>query len=455
MNVNAEEPWRTITSESMTIDTQKNSKRLIVSFTSYPARIHLTKQVLDSLYVQNLKADKILLWLAEEQFPNKESDLPETLVADAQAGKFELRWCDDIGSHKKYFYAMQEFPADIIVTVDDDMTYHPDMLKTLYESYLRYPTAVSALLTKLILFDDDGIPLPPNDWIYDFTQLSTPSMQLMAIGVGGVLYPPKCLDSRVFDKATICSNLTIGDTYCSDDIWLKTHETLAGVPTVLASQIISRRHIKDSQDTALWKRSPGISHTDTHFAAIHRHYCHDGKDELYEGLGVCLQYPGYIPDGRELNFDLVIKDIELKVAVAKKDNWGDPARDYLPDYIRRALSVINRQMSREADAGAERECMNRLRNIALSISGIDDIAKKDISLRALIEYRAVLRKSMWGAYRTPADYTQMQSNWEAFFKEHPDCDPVYKKGYGFISIVEYHHKKMPEPAGLYRNFFEN
>ena len=86
-------------------------------------------------------------------------------------------------------------------------------------------------------------------------------------------------------------------------------------------------------------------------------------------------------------------------------------------------------MSREEHAGAERECMNRLRNIALSVSGIDNMAQKDITLRALIEYGAVLRKSMWGAYRTSADYTQMQSNWEAFFKEHPDCDPVYKKGY--------------------------
>lgn len=324
---------------------------------------------------------------------------------------------------------MQEFPDDIIVTVDDDMYYHPDMLKMLYESYLHYPTAVSALLTELILFDDDGIPRKPNDWIYNFTLLATPSMQLMAVGVGGVLYPPKCLDNRVFDKATICSNLMIGDTYCSDDIWLKTHEALAGVPTVLASPAIPRNHIKGAQDTALGKKTPGIAHKDIHFAAIHRHYCHGGKDELYEGLGACLQDSDYIPDDRKLNYDLVIKDIERKVAVSENDNWSDPAKDQLLKYIRKTLSLVNRQMSREANDGAERECMNRLRNIALSIKGIDDMAKKDISLRALIEYGAVLRKSMYGAFRTPVDYTQMQSNWEVFFKEHPDCDPVYHKGY--------------------------
>ena len=408
---------------------RKNKPLFIVSFTSYPGRIGIVPQVLDSLYAQRLKPDKILLWLAEEQFPNKEADLPKVMVEDAHSGKYELRWCDDIGSHKKYFYTMQEFPDDIVVTVDDDMSYHPDMLKTLYESYLRYPTAVSALLTKLILFDDKGILSPPNDWIYDFTQLTTPSMQLMAIGVGGVLYPPKLLDDRVFDKATILRDLTIGDTYCSDDIWLKTHEALAGVPVVLASPGIPRKHIKGSQDTALWKKSPGISHTDTHFAAIRKHYNHDGKDELYACLSICLRDADYIHDGRELNYDLVVKDIELKVDLAEKDNWGDPAKGYLPDYIRRALSSINRQMSRENKAGAEHECIEKLRNIALSVEGIEEMAKKDISLRALTEYGAVLRKGMWGNYRTPADYYQMNNNWETFLNSHSDCDPEYRKSY--------------------------
>ena len=104
---------------------------LIVSFTSYPARIHVVPQVLESLYAQSMKADRILLWLAEEQFPNKEADLPKSLIDDAAAGKFELRWCDDLGSHKKYFYTMQEFPDDIVVTVDDYQHYHSDTINIL------------------------------------------------------------------------------------------------------------------------------------------------------------------------------------------------------------------------------------------------------------------------------------------------------------------------------------
>ena len=106
-------------------------KRLIISFTSYPARIKYVKNVLRALYAQTLQPDKILLWLAKEQFPNLEKDLPEELQDDLRQNKFELRWCDNLGTHKKYFYAMQEFPEDIIVTVDDDVEYDKDVLQTL------------------------------------------------------------------------------------------------------------------------------------------------------------------------------------------------------------------------------------------------------------------------------------------------------------------------------------
>ncbi len=84
-----------------------NSK-VIVSLMSYPARIDLVASVLETLYAQTQKPDRIILWLAEEQFPKREEDLPGELVEDVISGKLDLRWCDDLGSHKKYYYAMQE-----------------------------------------------------------------------------------------------------------------------------------------------------------------------------------------------------------------------------------------------------------------------------------------------------------------------------------------------------------
>ena len=54
--------------------------KLIVSLTSFPARINTVHQVIESLLNQTKKADKIILWLAPEQFPNGEKDLPEKLL---------------------------------------------------------------------------------------------------------------------------------------------------------------------------------------------------------------------------------------------------------------------------------------------------------------------------------------------------------------------------------------
>ena len=37
---------------------------------------------------------------------------------------------------------MQEFPDDIIVTVDDDVIYYKEMLSELYKTYLKFPKCI-------------------------------------------------------------------------------------------------------------------------------------------------------------------------------------------------------------------------------------------------------------------------------------------------------------------------
>lgn len=429
------------------MNNQDNKKPLlIVSFTSYPARIHAVPQVLESLYAQSMKPDRILLWLAEEQFPNHDADLPKTLIEDAAAGKFELRWCDDLGSHKKYFYAMQEYPEDIIVTVDDDNIYHPDMLIVLYESYLRYPEAVSAMIVNLILFDENNNPVPPTEWLYDFRQLQVPSMQLFATGAAGILYPPGCLDKRAFDKTTIQSKLVAEDTCCSDDPWLKANQALAGTPVVLASSRIMKRVILNTQEKALHKKTPRSSHAVDHYYAIHRHFTVKGKDELLAKMRTALLEPHYIAEGVELWFDCALKDFENIIYRIEHDDWGDEVQRVLSEYVRRTISGFNRQMSREEVDGVEKRYVSRLRELVLSVDGIETIADSDITVRALIEYGAVLRKGMWGHFRKTDDYRQMLSNWKAFFNKHPDCNPVYHRAYeSFKKDMDAWRRSCEEP----------
>ena len=53
---------------------------VIISLTSYPLRINYVHKTIKSLLEQTLKPKKIILWLAESEFPNKNKDLPKNLL---------------------------------------------------------------------------------------------------------------------------------------------------------------------------------------------------------------------------------------------------------------------------------------------------------------------------------------------------------------------------------------
>ena len=224
------------------------SRRLIVSLTTYPKRIGLISQVLESLYTQTRKPDEIVLWLAPEQFPEREKELPERLVELSGQGKLTIRWCDDLKAHKKYFFAMQEYPEDLIVTVDDDLTYSPDTLAVLYNSYLLYPDAVSTVRAHLMVLDENRQILPYLSWIQETDAcIHEPSMQLMATGGAGVLYPPHLFRKEFFDQKAIMENSPY-----ADDLWLKAMQLASEVPVVVARPHEQLRYIPDSQEEALY-----------------------------------------------------------------------------------------------------------------------------------------------------------------------------------------------------------
>ena len=224
------------------------SRRLIVSLTTYPKRIGLIPQVLESLYTQTRKPDEIVLWLAPEQFPEREKELPDRLLELKKDGKLTVRWCDDLRAHKKYFFAMQEYPEDLIVTVDDDLTYSKDTLAALYNSYLLYPEAVSTVRAHLIVLDENRRVLPYRSWIWETdTCIHEPSMQLMATGGAGVLYPPHLFRKEFFDAQAIMENSPY-----ADDLWLKAMQLASEVPVVVARPHEQLRYIPDSQEEALY-----------------------------------------------------------------------------------------------------------------------------------------------------------------------------------------------------------
>ena len=96
-----------------------NHKPIIVSVTSYPARIHEVVLAICTVYRQTMQPDKVILWLGEEKFPNRYNDLPEELLRLVTEKGLEIRWCEDIGPHTKKYYAVQEYADALFITLGD------------------------------------------------------------------------------------------------------------------------------------------------------------------------------------------------------------------------------------------------------------------------------------------------------------------------------------------------
>lgn len=202
------------------------SPKLIVSLTSYPARLRCLPIVCGSLIRQTMKPDAIVLYLSKTQFADKDNPV----LASLERQGIQIKVVDDdLKSHKKYFYSMQEFSDSVIITVDDDLVQDKNTIKDLYESYLKHPTAVSAKRVHGIRFNAENHVLPYREWEYEkVDQVDTEDYALIATGGAGALYPP-----HIFDKSCFDSEVIKKTCLQADDLWLKVMELVNGVPVVL------------------------------------------------------------------------------------------------------------------------------------------------------------------------------------------------------------------------------
>ena len=117
---------------------------VIVSITSFPARIGKVWMTIESILCQSHKPQAIILWLSREQFPNELDDLPQRLVLQQRRG-LTIRFVDgDIRSYKKFYYAFLEFKNSFVMTLDDDLLVPSYFLKSIYDCKQQHPNNVIA-----------------------------------------------------------------------------------------------------------------------------------------------------------------------------------------------------------------------------------------------------------------------------------------------------------------------
>ena len=178
--------------------TEKRNPQLIVSLTTFPARINTVHKTINTLLQQTVKPDKLILWLAKEQFANKEDDLPQNLLKLKDFG-LEIKWCEDLRSYKKLVPTLREFPNDIIVTADDDLYYQKDWLESLYNAYLKAPQNIYTRRACAIKRKNYYYSVIPHYANKDYE----PNYSNQLMGGAGTIYPPNSLHKDILDTDKI------------------------------------------------------------------------------------------------------------------------------------------------------------------------------------------------------------------------------------------------------------
>lgn len=235
--------------ETHQVNRKKRNIPIIVSLTSIPDRLPYVQYPVRCMLRQSVKPDKIILYL--DRAGLNDDMLPEELLALKKNG-LEIVYVEDLGPHTKFFYALQTYKDCYVVTIDDDQIYGRDLIKNLLKTENAHRGAVCARRVVKMNFTQCGIPYPYRSFKAVADKAEYSGRDILALGVGGVLYPPHCLDHAEYDP-----ELMRKVAWHNDDIWLKAQELLQGVDVVKVKGIMGHWEIpvKGSQKVALCKRN--------------------------------------------------------------------------------------------------------------------------------------------------------------------------------------------------------
>lgn len=202
----------------------KETENVTVSFTSHGKRVaDFAPFAIYSIFQQDVLPNRIVLNINQEKW--NDDNLPE-LIKKLQIAGLEVNFCEDVGPHTKLLPAMQKYPDDVIITIDDDIYYDKELVEELLSAkkVSGKENVVVCRTAKEVTFKD-GKMLPYSQW-----SQATPDSKayLSPFGWSGMLYSPHCFPEEVFNKdvyQSLCPK--------ADDIWFTIMELIGDVPVVM------------------------------------------------------------------------------------------------------------------------------------------------------------------------------------------------------------------------------
>lgn len=247
------------------LNQEQRNLQIIVSLTSFPLRINKIWLVIETIFRQSYKPDKIILWLSKEQFRGQINDIPPSLINLISRG-LEIRFVEgDIKSHKKYFYVMQEFPESTIITIDDDVFYHSKVLENLINLSNQYPKSIICNHAHYIKKVNNEL-VQYSKW-ENVRTVTEPNDEILAVGVGGVLYPSRSL-YRDFNNLGLIARLCP----LADDIWLHSMEKLQNTKIVKTPFNSRYLPIINSKNVTLTSKNVTEEYNDVQINKLRKYY---------------------------------------------------------------------------------------------------------------------------------------------------------------------------------------
>jgi hypothetical protein len=289
----AKNAWEDFCEQQRGVVPVDSSQELIVSLTSYPARMRTTWLATESLLRQDTKPTRVVLNLFEGEFPSRK--LPLTIERQTSRG-LEINWYpENLRVFLKVLPAIKKYPNALVVAFDDDVIYPSNVLTDLMAGHRKYPDCVIARNVREVKVENRQV-LPVTYWNFTGWRKANygmePALNLVPEGVFGILFPPSSLHLD-FLRKDIFFQLCPSD----DDVWLYTMTVMKGTKVVKIPTTQSLTYLLESQnnETALWR---------TNFKDNGRVLCETFK-RLFEAYDL----------GRLLNADSVLTELSGEVAL--------------------------------------------------------------------------------------------------------------------------------------------
>jgi hypothetical protein len=238
---------------------------LIVTLTSFPPRYHCLRKTLVSLLMQDVRPDRIILWLASGP-----ENTPPPDVLELKSHGLDIRYCEDIRSYKKIIPAIEAFPNAYLVTADDDLYYERGWLGTIIDGFVPdYPVIICRRAHRPKLRGRELAPYA--EWDHDVLSSAIEPCIFPTSGAGALL-PPGSLAPEVTDRAVFVDLCPT-----ADDVWLFVMAFRAGTQFRQVGGGFPQIAWEVSQSTSLMQSNLVGGGNDRQLAAVLAHYGEEAR----------------------------------------------------------------------------------------------------------------------------------------------------------------------------------